>query len=516
MIDDDDQDPSESLKLARRRFVQGAAALLPALAVGCGKPGDGGGGDDSDSDSGGDASSTGPTSTDAASGETGADASTGETAFVPDSVPEDAVLFPRTVLAGEMKPTSVMLAVLAADRGEVTLRLWPHAKGAPVGADAVEVAHEQVCTPDADGFIKVVVEGLAAGAWYGYGFFRDDGAGGFAGRSLLGKVRTAPAPGSKEVVTLGWASCIGAGFALPTYVDPADIRPQKWKTIDHAAGLELDVFIHVGDQLYLDEVFDAGGTYAMYIAAWAAGHGGGYRALYPQQGAYFTWDDHEVTDNGSIDPFAPTAEEAEKTDNAIRAFYTCHPIAASVREDRLWRSFRWGDTVEFIILDGRYDAKIAGENYLSPEQEQFLLDTLKASPCVFKCLVNSAPFATLPASTPENSDRWSQFAQRARIKQFIDDHAITGVVSITGDIHMSYVGRLELAPVTLSDAIPECCVTSGNIWPLVSDFDPAQFSYIEGRPTVPTITFDPAAATIHVRYVYDDGSLAYESTISVA
>jgi hypothetical protein len=126
-----------------------------------------------------------------------------------------------------------------------------------------------------------------------------------------------------------------------------------------------------------------------------------------------------------------------------------------VRADRLWRSFRWGMTVEFIILDGRYDAKIAGENYLSPEQEQFLLDALKASPCVFKCIVNSAPFATLPDSTPENSDRWQQFTQRARIKQFIDDNAITGIVSITGDIHMSYVGRLELEPVTLADAIPE-------------------------------------------------------------
>ncbi len=512
---DDDQDPSDQAKLTRRRFAQGAAALLPALAVGCagkgGEPIDG----DGDGDSEGDETTTGPTSTGETSSGTTADATTGEPAFVPVDVPEDAALFPRTVIAGEMKPTSVMFAVLAADKGEVTLRLWPHAKGTPVGDTGALVVHEQVCTPDVDGFIKVKVEGLEAGTWYGYGFFRADEVGGFSGRSLLGKVRTALAPDAVEAVTLGFASCIGAGFAIPTYVDPANIHPLKWKTIDRMGQLDLDVFIHLGDELYLDEVFDAGGSYAMYVAAWAAGHGGGYRALYPNQGAYFTWDDHEVTDNGSISPFSPTPEETEKTDNAIRAYYTCHPIEATVRADRLWRSFRWGQTVEFIILDGRYDAKIEGENYLSPAQEQFLLDTLKASPCVFKCIVNSAPFASLPESTPENSDRWQQFSQRARIKQFIDDNAITGIVSITGDIHMSYVGRLELDPVTLADAIPEICVTSGNVWPVISDFDAAQFPYIDARPTVPTITFDPAAAAIHVRVLYEDGSLAHETTIPV-
>jgi len=517
---DDDHDPSDPTRLARRRFVQGAAALLPALVVGCaGKGGDPLGGDDDGSDDGEDTGTGTDTTAEPTTGGTGpdtdADATTGEPAFVPADVPEDVDLFPRTVIAGEMKPTSVMFAVLAADKAEVTLRLWSHAKGEPVGAAGVEVVYEQACSPDADGFIKVKVEGLEPGAWYGYGFFRADGAGGFVARSLLGKVRTAIADDASEPVKLGWASCIGAGFAIPDYVDPANVTPMKWKSIDRMAEQELDVFIHLGDQLYLDEVFDAGGSYAMYIAAWAAGHGGGYRALYPNQGAYFTWDDHEVTDNGAIDPFAPTPEDVEKTDNAIRAYYTCHPIEASVRADRLWRAFRWGKTVEFIVLDGRYDAKTAGENYLSPAQEQFLLDTLKASPCVFKCIVNSAPFANLPASTPENDDRWSQFSQRARIKQFIDDNAITGIVSITGDIHMSYVGRLELAPVTASDAIPECCVTSGNVWPVITDFDAAQFPYIDARPTVPTITFDPAAAAIHVRYLYEDGSLAHESTIAV-
>mgnify|MGYP002777732866 CR=1 FL=1 len=497
---DDDQDPAAPPMLARRRFVQGAAALLPSLAVGCSGLGD----------------DTGATTSDAPDTGSSGDPTTGGPApqFVPASVPEDPVLFPRTVIAGEMKPTSVMLAVLAADRGEVTLRIWPHTSGAPVGAGEVELVHEQVCTPDPDGFIKVLVEGLAAGTWYGYGFFRGASDGGFTGRSLLGKVRTALAPGAREVVTVGWASCIGAGFALPTFVDPNNIQPQTWATIDRMAQLELDVFVHLGDQLYLDRVFEAGGTYEQYLAAWAAGHGGGYRALYPNQGGYFTWDDHEVTDNGAVDPYAPTPDDIARTDNAIRAYYTCHPIDATVRADRLWRSFRWGDTVEFIVLDGRWDAKIAGENYLSPEQEQFLLDALKASPCVFKCIVNSAPFASLPASAPKADDRWPAFAQRARIKQFIDDHQITGVVVIAGDLHISYVGRIEPAPATLSDAITECCVTSGNTWPLDLDFDPTQFPFAENRPTVPTLRFDPEAGEILVRYLYDDGSLAFETTIT--
>lgn len=486
----DDDDTTARPTIARRRFVQGAAALLPTLAIGCSGPGEG--------DETGDGS-TGDASTGGADGP-----------FVPASVPEDVAVFPRTVISGEMKPTSVMLAVLAADRAEVTLRVWQHEPGTPPGAAPVELVHEQACAPDPDGFIKVKVEGLEPGVWYGYAFFRGD-----AGRSLIGKVRTAHAPGSREPVTIGFGCCIGAGFAIPNYVDPNNIVPQRWDTVDRMAQLDLDVFIHLGDQLYMDKVFDAGGSYAQYLAAWAAGHGGGYRVLYPNQGGYFVWDDHEVTNNSSISPFSPTAEERAKTDNAIRAYYTCLPIEATVRADPLWRSFRWGDTVEFILLDGRYDAKTEGENYLSPAQEQFLLDALKSSPCVFKCVLNSAPFATLPDSTPENADHWAKFAQRARIKQFIDDNMITGVVSITGDIHTSYVGRLELAPVTASDAIVECCVTSGNTWPVVDGFDPAQFPYVEARPTVPTLTFDAEAGEVRVRYQYDDGSLAYETTITV-
>lgn len=499
--DDDPTDP-----LTRRRFMQGAAALLP-LAVGCGAKEDG----DTEGEGTGGASTSGatePTSTGGAS--TG-----GEMLFVPADVPEDTSIFPRTVIAGEMKPTSVMLAVLAADKAPVTLRMWAHAKGEPLGAAGVEVVHEQACTPDADGFIKVKVEGLSEGAWYGYAFYKGDATEGFTGRSLLGKVRTAPAPGVKEPVTIGFASCVGDGFALPNYVNLDNLVPQDWATIDRMGTLDLDVFIHLGDQLYLDKVFDAGGTYEQYLAAWAAGHGAGYRRLYPNQGGYFTWDDHEVTNNGSISPFEPTAEERAKTDAAIRAYYTVLPIEATVRADKLWRSFRWGDTVEFIVLDGRYDAKTVGENYLSPEQEQFLLDALKNSPCVFKCVANSAPFARLPDSAPENSDRWQQFAQRARIKQFIDDNGITGVVSITGDIHVSYVGRLEPAQATASDAILECCVTSGNVWPVIDGFDPPQFQYVEARPTVPTLTFDPATGSVQVRYLYDDGSVAFETTVAV-
>lgn len=490
--------------------MQGAAALLPSLAVGC--PGKEGGDTD---ETGGTSSGADTGSTTGATGDgatTGA-ATTGDAPmFVPADVPEDAAVFPRTVIAGEMKPTSVMLAIFVATREQVTLRMWEHAKGAALGAAAVEPAHEQVLVPDADGFVKVKVEGLSAGTWYGYAFYTGDL--GDVGRSLLGKVRTALAPGSKEPVTLGWASCIGNGFAIPIYVDPDNVLPQQWKTIDRMAQLDLDVFIHLGDQLYLDKVFDAGGSYAQYLAAWAAGHAGGYRALYPNQGGYFTWDDHEVVNNGAISPFEPTPEERAKIDNAIRAYYTCLPIEATAPSDRLWRSFRWGDTVEFIVLDGRWDTKTEGENYLSPEQEQFLLDALKSSPCVFKCVVNSAPFATLPADTPENEDRWLMFAQRARIKQFIDDHKITGIVSITGDVHMSYVGRLELTPVTPSDAIVECCVTSGNTWPVISSFDSAQFPYIEALPTVPTLTFDPEAGEIRVRYLYEDGSVAFETTLA--
>lgn len=497
-------------QLPRREFLGAAAGAMLSLAAGCG--------DDGASTGGGTEGSTGEPS-EGSTGEPPMDVpeDTREpTAFDPEGVPESVELFPRTPIAGEMKPASFWVAGHVTTAEEITLRVWQPSEV----PGEVFLAAEQRVTPDSRGFFKVVVEELSAGEWYDYGLFAGDEEAGFGARSLLCRVRTALPEGSLESVRIAIGACIGRRL-IPEYVDPEDPQPvEPWDTMLRAAEQDYDLFIHLGDQGYMDEVYDAGGSEELYLAAWGAYHGGGYRVVYPKAGLYCTWDDHEVTNNGTLDPWTEDPIEIERLYAARRAYYTVMPIDASEPDaDPLWRSFRWGDTVEFIVLDCRYERQPPETGvYIGEEQLAFLLDRLRNSPCHFKCIVNSVPFArlNLPDDLPlieqlvSPEDRWEGYVtQRAEIQAFVDEHEIRNVLWITGDVHMCYVGQVELDPTTRGESMWEVCVTSGNINPLAAELPQSQFPWRSQNAHLPLITFDPQEDRVRVEFVTTGGSIAH-------
>lgn len=510
----DGEDDDSTTLLARREFLGLAAGTVLSLTAGC---------TDKGSDpAGGDETSTGE-------GETG-DAppldlpeDPGERiAFDPGAIPESVDLFPRTPIAGEMKPASFWVAGYVETAETITLRVWQPSE---VDGEVFLVFEEQV-TPDAGGFFKRAVEGLEAGEWYEYGLFAGDADTGFAARSLLCRVRTASPEGSLEPVRIAIGACIGRGV-LPEYVDPEDPLPvEPWDTMLRAAEQDYDLFIHLGDQGYFDKVYDAGGSLEQYLAAWGAYHGGGYRVVYPKTGLYCTWDDHEVTNNGSVDPWTDDPVERERIDNARRAYYTVMPIDASEPGvDPLWRSFRWGDTVEFIVLDCRSERQALETGaYLSDEQFAFLLDRLENSPCHFKCIVNSVPFARLNLADDlplidvlvNPDDRWEGYVtQRAELQAFVDAHELRNILWITGDVHMCYVGQVELDPATLGESMWEICVTSGNINGLATELPEAQFPWRSPDAHLPLITFDPEADLVRVEFINRYGSTVHSRDLQL-
>ncbi|MCA9652139.1 MAG: alkaline phosphatase D family protein [Myxococcales bacterium] len=471
--------------------------------------------------------------TDGTGGTGGTDDSTGEpmpeppdagepgVPFDPAAIPESVELFPRTPMAGEMKPSSFMIAGYVETGEDVTVRVWQ--PGAVEGE--VHLRLDVLVTPDANGFLKVEVDGLQGGEWYDYGLFAGDADAGFSARSLLGRARTALPDGVAEPVRIAIAACIGRGLILPEYIDPDDPRPAApWDTMQRAAEHDYDIFIHLGDQGYFDDVYAAGGSYEQYLAAWGVLHGGGYRAVYPRSGLYCTWDDHEVTNNGTVDPWTTDPTELARIEAAHRAFFTVIPIDASEPGlDPLWRSFRWGDTVEFIVLDCRSERQPPESGvYLGEEQFAFLLDRLLSSPCRFKCIVNSVPFSrfNLPEDEPLASalidprDRWEGYVtQRAELQAFVDEHDLRGILWITGDVHMCYVGQVDADPTTAGESMWEVCVTSGNINPLASLLSTTQFPWRSQDPHVPLITFDPGNDVVLVELVDTDGRIAHSQEL---
>lgn len=429
--------------------------------------------------------------------------------FDPAAVPESVARFPRTPMAGDTTSTRVVIAFHVADDAPVTLRVWT----------GDEVVVDRPIGPGGDGFHKVVVDDLVPGTTYEYAVFGGEGPD-FEDRGLIGRFRTAPDDDALVPVKIALLACVGQGTVLPDYYFPEGTpaptaEPFRWELYTHAADHDLDALVHLGDQAYLDWVWsEQDGTVEAYLDAWGYYHGGGYRDLYPLASLYATWDDHEAVDNATFDPWDPSAEDEVKLANAQAAWFRAMPIDAE-SPGPVWRGFRWGATLELLLLDCRYE--LGPENQVSEAQLAWLLERIAASPCRFVCVATPKPFADIATSSPlseDNADRWSNFPlDRDRVTALLDAEGAKHVVFVTGDIHMTYLGRASVSGDAVSDRAWEVCCTSGNINPLASGLSADQFAFVAAAPHLPVLTFDPDAGTVHVAFYAVDGSLAFERTL---
>lgn len=460
--------------LTRRTLLKLVAAAVPGMLIGC-KPG----------------------------------------AFDPDGVPESTTRFPRTPMAGDVTNTRAVLTFHVADDAPVTLRVW---------VDTETVVVDQPLEPSGDGFHKVMIDDLVPGTNYRYAVFSGD-APTFEDRGLIGRFRTAPAEDALVPVKIALLSCVGQGTVLPDYYFPdlPDVprptpEPFQWEVFTHAEAHDLDALVHLGDQAYLDYVWSLeDGTLDAYLHAWGYYHGGGYRDLYPLAALYATWDDHEATDNSDFDPWTTTPEEDTKLANAQAAWFKTVPIDAT-SPGPVWRNFRWGHSLELILLDCRYELDEGA--LMSEAQLTFLLDSIEQSPCRFICVATPRPFSRItsnPRLPADNQDRWEAYPdQRNRVTALLDRLQAKHVVFVAGDIHMNYVGRTTLGGTSVADQTWEVCCTSGNSNPLAAGLSRDQFEFVSTAPHFPVLTFDPAAETVHVGFYARDGSLAFERTITDA
>lgn len=420
--------------------------------------------------------------------------------FDPEAVALDAELFPCAVMAGEMRPTSVMFAVLIADGAPKTLRVWRPGEV----AGEVLLVHESIVLPNAGGYMKTTVEGLCAGTWYTYGVFAGE-ADSFTARSLIGEVRTAIADDTKEPLTVALAACNGSSLVWPAMTVTADEY--------------YDMLIHLGDMAYND----GAETLAEYRASWRTYLGAdGYKLALARAGMYVTWDDHEIDDNSNFDRETMDPQELARRQNAMDAFFEALPVVAEGPDYRLWRSFRWGLTAEIIVLDCRYERRPSQDQYISPAQMAFLSDRLKNSPCHFKIVMNSVPITNMPlAWDVAANDRWEGYPdQRKQVLDLIDAHAIENVWFLSGDFHVCFVSRLAPTGDQLSQRTREIAVTSGNENPIpefLTQLDPPQFDYGVHKPRGVILTFDPEANSVQVRFLDPEtGEDLYNKTLTQA
>ena len=184
-----------------------------------------------------------------------------------------------------------------------------------------------------------------------------------------------------------------------------------------------------------------------------------------------TFDDHEV-DNNYADEI-PEDDQGRRAflrrrAAAYKAYYENMPLRRSSLPQgpdmRLYRRFSYGDLAQFSVLDTRQyrtdqpcgdgikercaAALSERQTMTGPAQERWLKEGLGGSRALWNVTAQQTMLAEYDfiAGPPEqfNMDQWDGYvAARNRLIGFLDKAGISNPITITGDIHSSWVHDLK-------------------------------------------------------------------------
>ncbi|MFN9808483.1 MAG: alkaline phosphatase D family protein [Deltaproteobacteria bacterium] len=408
--------------------------------------------------------------------ESGPDASTGPDAPLPpdalgpadagldsgprwDAGPPPSGVFQHGVASGDPLPRSVILWTRVSEQTGTVSVDW-EVSGTPDFASVIATGTFET-DASRDHTVKVEASGLAAATTYYYRF-RAAGA-----VSTIGRTRTAP---EGSVDRLRFAICSCASYAHGFF--------HGYRRIAERA--DLDAVIHLGDYIYEYGTGEYGDV-RDYDPPTEIVSLEDYRRRYRhyrldadlqeahRQHPFVTvWDDHETTDNswsgGAATPQPDEGDWNVRLGAASQAYREWMPFRETVEGGRLrlFRTLRYGDLVDLVMLDTRIwardeqamgprDPAIADERrtLLGADQEAWLFEQLRNSTARWKVLCQQVMMAQLPVFL--NTDAWDGYpAQRERLLSFLADNP-TGerddVLVLTGDIHSSWASDLTTAPL---------------------------------------------------------------------
>lgn len=345
-------------------------------------------------------------------------------------------------------------------------------------------------TSERDYTVKVDADSLLPGTTYYYRF-RTSGS-----ESPIGRTRTAP-QGALDRLRVGVVSCssLAHGY-FNAYRRLAERN-------------DLDVILHLGDYIY-----EYGSGEYGSARAYEPAHEILTKADYRQRHAQYRrdldlqelhrqfpmiaiWDDHETADNSWRDGANNHSEGeeglwAQRKADAIAVYHEWLPIRTPDpgNLERIYRSFRYGDLADFVMLDtrligrdlqaGMLDAgsiNDAERSLLGAPQLAYLQDQLGSNGARWKFLGQQIMFGQLRVpSLPElsvltglpveqlqvllqglpvvstggliiNADQWDGYrAERSRVFDLLETLNVDNAVVLTGDIHTSWAMDLSRDP----------------------------------------------------------------------
>lgn len=407
----------------------------------------------------------------------------------PLEVTESLDAFPLAVMSGELMPDAATVWTRYAGSRSLALYVWVDPK----------LATTSPAPTDDLGFVHFDVSELEPLTRYSYAFVELEGSQPIS-RSPVGKFKTAPRSDYYGTVTFGAASCTHQ-------------RRMPFPVMAKAGETPLDFFVHGGDHCYTDGAESENDYIDIYAETWAAS---GMRALHSNHGLFTAWDDHEFENN-----FNPETISAERLAWATDTFFRHHPVKRiASAPNKLWRSFKFGMSVELFILDSRSERKPSTRNtasaeYISVAQMNWLKDGLKNSSAKYKFIVNSVPigkFGGLFALAA--NDRWEGYAaQRTELLDHIVDEEIENVWFISGDFHLGAVSKVESSGKY--SGIREVLAGPGGNWenPFWSTLQgTASLDFLTPETNFVIFSVDPLLAKLKVTFVDKDGKALFDKT----
>lgn len=411
------------------------------------------------------------------------DGAVGPTGGTPEDVDDSHGSFKHGIASGDPYADSVVLwtRVTPVEEGPVSV-------GWVIAADEAlsEVVDSGVFTTDAerDYTVKVVAVGLEPRTHYWYQFRVGDT------NSSLGRTKTAPdADASLESLKFAFTSC--AYYSMGYFNAYAGVASRD----------DLDVVLTLGDYIYEDGGDELLATPVALGRYMEPAHEivslQDYRtrhALYKTDvdlnAAHAAhpwicvWDDHESANNS----YATGADDhtegeegmwTERKRHSIQAYFEWMPVREGFNPNtgssaHLYRRMRYGDLLEFFVLDTRLEgrdpqpadtteAQAPGRYMISPQQEAWLLDGLRTTTARWKLIAQQTMMSQLylAPGQPFGLDSWDGYVdQRNRLFDAFADEDISNVVVLTGDIHTAFCAELTKDPTDFSAYTPG---TSGSV-----------------------------------------------------
>jgi alkaline phosphatase D len=384
------------------------------------------------------------------------------------------------IAAGKHKGPAAVIThgVIVGDVTSSSALLWARAdREATLNVDLSGGRHGRIAgTPAraADDFTaRVPLEHLRPGTTYRYrAWFSLRGRGSSHGPVAEGTFRTAPRDREAAPLRLSFGGDLNGQNVCR---DASEGMP----IMNTARARHPDVFVGLGDSIYADNACSDSGMYGnaqipgsfgpaadvpTYWAHWRYTRADpGLRRLLSGTDYVGVWDDHEVvndfgpfTDTRSTPPYTPGVHLMPL---GLKAFLDYTPVAIAENTPlRLYRSLRWGKSLELFVLDTRQyrdpnfepDTDAHPKTMLGREQVTWLKEKLAASDATWKVIVSSVPMSIptgFPA-VPNGRDGWANFDQATGYERelldilgFMHEHAIRNSVWITTDVHFAEAFR---------------------------------------------------------------------------